>query len=96
MDAHPALGGLLGQAVPLELLAADSRTQRRPFHGHVTACELMGGNGGLARYRLVVEPWLAFLRQRIEKARAQPSHSASFFFTSTLFGVTYAGIPSRP
>ena len=26
----------------------------------------MGSNGGLARYRLVIEPWLAFLRQRVD------------------------------
>ena len=50
----------------LELLTADSRTDLRPFHGHVTACELLGGNGGLARYRLVIEPWLAFSRQRVD------------------------------
>ncbi len=65
-DAHLALDDLLGQPALLELLTADSRTDLRPFHGHVTACELQGSNGGLARYRLVVEPWLAFLRQRVD------------------------------
>ena len=64
VDAHVELDQLLGQPVLVELLTADSRTDLRPFHGHVTACELLGGNGGLARYRLVVEPWLAFLRER--------------------------------
>src|SRR5690554_5168507 len=66
VDARLSLDELLGQPVLLELLTADSRTDLRPFHGHVTACELLGGNGGLARYRLVIEPWLAFLRQRID------------------------------
>ncbi|MGO1892509.1 MAG: type VI secretion system Vgr family protein [Luteimonas sp.] len=66
VDAHLSLDDLLGQPVLLELLTADSRTDLRPFHGHVTACELLGGNGGLARYRLVVEPWLAFLSQRVD------------------------------
>ena len=66
VDAHLSFDELLGQPVLLELLTADSRTDLRPFHGHVTACELLGGNGGLARYRLVIEPWLAFLRQRID------------------------------
>ena len=47
-------------------LSIRAPTDQRPFHGHVTACELLGGNGGLARYRLVVEPWLAFLRQRVD------------------------------
>ncbi|MBN3787714.1 hypothetical protein, partial [Burkholderia sp. Ac-20353] len=30
------------------------------------AAELIGYNGGLARVRLVLEPWLAILRQRID------------------------------
>lgn len=66
VDAHLALDELLGQPVLLELLTADSASQRRPFHGHVTACERIGSNGGIARYRLVIEPWLAFLRQRVD------------------------------
>jgi len=66
IDAHLSLDALLGQPVLLELLTADSRTDLRPFHGHVTAFERVGSNGGLARYRLVVEPWLAFLRQRVD------------------------------
>ena len=66
IDAHLSLDGLLGQPVLLELLTADSRTDLRPFHGHVTAFKRDGSNGGLARYRLVVEPWLAFLRQRVD------------------------------
>ena len=39
---------------------------RRPLHGHVSRCERVGSNGGLARYRLRIEPWLAFLRQRVD------------------------------
>ncbi|QEO26384.1 type VI secretion system Vgr family protein [Xanthomonas translucens] len=57
---------MLGQPVLLELLTAESRTALRPFHGHVTAFERLGSNGGLARYRLVVEPWLALLAQRVD------------------------------
>ncbi|MEQ6341568.1 MAG: type VI secretion system Vgr family protein [Gammaproteobacteria bacterium] len=38
-----------------------SRTALRPFHGHITKIEAVGANGGLARYRLVVEPWTVFL-----------------------------------
>ncbi|WP_058834872.1 type VI secretion system Vgr family protein [Luteimonas abyssi] len=66
VDAHLDLDALLGRPVLLELLTADSSTDLRPFHGHVTAFEQLGSNGGLARYRLVVEPWLAFLRQRVD------------------------------
>lgn len=63
-DAGLPLHELLAKPVLLELLGDDSRTRLRPFHGHVTACERLGANGGLARYRLRVEPWLAMLRLR--------------------------------
>src|SRR5690606_16045048 len=65
VDAHIDLAELLGQPVLLELLT-DVAGVHRPFHGHVTAFERIGSNGGLARYRLVVEPWLALLRQRVD------------------------------
>ncbi|ELQ03949.1 type VI secretion system Vgr family protein [Xanthomonas translucens] len=65
-NAGLPLDDLLGQPVLLELLTAESRTALRPFHGHVTAFERLGSNGGLARYRLVVEPWLALLAQRVD------------------------------
>ena len=55
---------LLGQPVRLDLLTQQSRSTLRPFHGHVTRFEQIGANGGLVRYRLVIEPWLAFLRHR--------------------------------
>lgn len=66
VDAHIDLAELPGQPVLLELLTAASRIRLRPFHGHVTAFERIGSNGGLARYRLVIEPWLALLRQRVD------------------------------
>ncbi|QID17457.1 type VI secretion system tip protein VgrG [Nitrogeniibacter mangrovi] len=55
---------LIGQPVRLDLQTSGSRTERRPFHGHVTRFERTGANGGFARYRLVIEPWLAFLGHR--------------------------------
>ena len=66
VDAHVDLAELLGQPLLLELQTAGSAVIPRPFHGHVTAFELVGSNGGLARYRIVVEPWLAMLRVRID------------------------------
>ncbi|MDR7193397.1 type VI secretion system Vgr family protein [Luteimonas terrae] len=63
-EAHLDLGAMLGAPLLLELLTSD--TGYRPFHAHVTACERVGSNGGLARYRLVLEPWLAFLRHRVD------------------------------
>ncbi|WP_253185417.1 type VI secretion system Vgr family protein, partial [Xanthomonas oryzae] len=65
-NAGLPLDDLLGQPVLLELLTAESHTALRPFHGHVTAFERLGSNGGLARYRLRVEPWLALLAQRVD------------------------------
>ena len=66
VDAHLDLAELPGQPVLLELLTAASRTRLRPFHGHATGFERIGSNGGLARYRLVIEPWLALLRHRVD------------------------------
>ncbi|AMM25717.1 type VI secretion system Vgr family protein [Variovorax sp. PAMC 28711] len=63
-DAHIPLKRLIGQAVRLDLQTAQSRSELRPFHGHVTQADLLASNGGFARYRLVIEPWLAFLRYR--------------------------------
>lgn len=61
LDANIALKSLIGQPALLELQTTASRTEFRPFHGHVTAVERIGANGGLARYRLRLEPWQAFL-----------------------------------
>lgn len=58
-DAHLELKSLIGQPVTLQLLLADGSL--RPWHGHVTRFALLGSDGGLARYRLVIQPWLAFL-----------------------------------
>jgi len=57
---------LIGQPVLLELLTAQSRTELRPFHGHVLAFELLGADGGYARYRLQIGSWLDFLRHRTD------------------------------
>jgi type VI secretion system secreted protein VgrG len=62
LNAHIELKKLIGQPLLLEL-DTDTGTAR-PFHGCVTHCEIVGANGGMARYRLTVEPWLAFLRYR--------------------------------
>lgn len=64
VDAQLSPQALLGHPVRLDLLTDQGPDSTRPFHGHVTAMEQLGSNGGFARYRLVVEPWLAFLRRR--------------------------------
>lgn len=63
-DTHLELERLIGQPASLELLTSHSRSALRPFHGHVTEAALLGSDGGLARFRLVIEPWLAFLAHR--------------------------------
>lgn len=62
LDASIALKSLIGQPVLVELLTQAGSGSLRPFHGHVTTAELSGSNGGFARYKLVIEPWTAFLR----------------------------------
>lgn len=60
-DAGISLKSLLGQPVLLELLTNDSERPWRPFHGHVTAIQITGANGGFARYTMTMAPWTAFL-----------------------------------
>jgi type VI secretion system secreted protein VgrG len=59
-DAHLPLKSLMGQPALLQLLTATSG-QMRAFHGHVTAADISGANGGFARYHLTIEPWTRFL-----------------------------------
>ncbi|WP_175908711.1 MULTISPECIES: type VI secretion system Vgr family protein [Burkholderia] len=68
LSDNPALpiARLVGGPVLVEWPTTDGGGQRRPFHAHVAAAELMGYNAGLARIRLVLEPWLAMLRQRVD------------------------------
>jgi len=63
VDARMSPDDLLGQPVLLQMQATGAP---RDFHGHVTAVERLGSNGGLARYRLRLQPWLAFLAQRVD------------------------------
>ena len=60
-DSNIELKSLIGQPALLQLLTATTRDQMRPFHGYITGAESGGGDGGLARYQLTVEPWTAFL-----------------------------------
>ncbi|MEC5384233.1 type VI secretion system Vgr family protein [Uliginosibacterium sp. H3] len=61
-SAHLELKQLLGEQVSLRLLLADGRSHRS-WHGIVLQAAQLGADGGLARYRLTVEPWFACLRQ---------------------------------
>ncbi|MDZ5632704.1 type VI secretion system Vgr family protein [Janthinobacterium sp. GMG1] len=60
-NAHVALASLLGQPASLHISLADgTRTQ---FSGYISAAAMLGSNGGLARYRLRITPWLWLLTQ---------------------------------
>ncbi|WP_051453124.1 type VI secretion system Vgr family protein [Dechloromonas agitata] len=61
LNADQSLTALLGQPVRLDLQTSASRDVRRPFHGHITQITRQGADGGFGRYRLIIEPWLAFL-----------------------------------
>jgi type VI secretion system VgrG family protein len=60
-DAQIPLKRLLGQPALLELLTAPPGMDLRPFHGHITCAQLLGANGGFARYSFTIEPWCAFM-----------------------------------
>ncbi|KGD90362.1 type IV secretion protein Rhs [Achromobacter sp. RTa] len=83
-DAHIPLKSLLGQPVALRLQTALDREQPRIWHGHVTAAEFRGANGGMARYALTVEPWLAFLRARRDSFAYQDK--TVFDIVESIFG----------
>jgi uncharacterized protein involved in type VI secretion and phage assembly len=46
------------------LLEIATVNEERPIHGHITQISLTGSDGGLASYRLVIEPFLAFANYR--------------------------------
>lgn len=56
------LSSFLGEELTVGLLQPDGG--RRAWHGLCTAAYWLGADGGLARYRLVLEPALALLRLR--------------------------------
>lgn len=56
------LKSLVGEQMTVLLLHADG--VYRPWHGYVVRAAQLGTDGGLARYRLTMAPWLAFLGLR--------------------------------
>ena len=59
---HLELKTLLGEQVTVRRLLPDGR--RAPWSGYVTEAAQLGADGGLARYRLVLRPWLSLLDGR--------------------------------
>ncbi|PWF48648.1 type VI secretion system Vgr family protein, partial [Massilia glaciei] len=60
-SAHIKLSPLLGQPASLAVSLADGT--RTSFCGHVSEAATLGSEGGLARYRLRLSPWLWRLSQ---------------------------------
>jgi Rhs element Vgr protein len=60
-SAHVDLNGLLGQRATL--LASLPDGSRTGFHGYISQATMLGSEGGLARYRLRMTPWLWLLTQ---------------------------------
>lgn len=61
-SAHFELKQLIGEQMSLRLLQADGT--HRPWHGYVVQASQLGADGGLARYRLVMQSWLSMLALR--------------------------------
>ncbi|KGM53025.1 type IV secretion protein Rhs [Lysobacter concretionis Ko07 = DSM 16239] len=67
LDTKPLLGRPLSLRLqqPADANGLPSTSgSRRHWHGHCTRVAALGSDGGLARYRLTMEPWTAFLRLR--------------------------------
>jgi type VI secretion system secreted protein VgrG len=60
-DAHIALAPLLGKPAALEVSLADG--SRTSFAGDISEVAMLGSEGGLARYRLRLSPWMWRLSQ---------------------------------
>ena len=61
-SAYFELKLLIGEQVSVRLLQSDG--SYKPWHGYVFEAAQLGADGGLARYRLVMRPWLSLLALR--------------------------------
>ena len=61
---HFELKVLIGEQITVSLLQPDG--SYAPWHGYVFEAAQLGADGGLARYRLVMRPWLSFLALRTD------------------------------
>ena len=61
-SAHFELKLLIGEQISVRLLQPDG--SYKPWHGYVLEASQLGADGGYARYRLVMSPWLSLLGLR--------------------------------
>jgi type VI secretion system secreted protein VgrG len=91
LSAYFELKALIGEQISVRLLQSDG--QYKSWHGYVAQAMQLGADGGLARYRLVMSPWLHFLgiqrdarvfqdqdAQQIIEAVFKPYTAANFRF----------------
>jgi type VI secretion system secreted protein VgrG len=62
-SAHFELKQLVGEQVSVGLLQPSG--QYKPWHGYVFEAAQLGSDGALARYRLVLKPWICCLEQSL-------------------------------
>lgn len=72
-SAQLELKRLVGEQVSVRLLRADGGW--RVWHGYVTSAAQLGADGGLARFGLRLESWLAFLALRRDSHVFQDQHA---------------------
>jgi len=66
-SAHLELKPLVGEQMSVRLQCVQNGIDGyRPWHGYVFSAAQLGSDGGVARYRLVMRPWLSFLGLRSE------------------------------
>ncbi|MGS0892895.1 type VI secretion system tip protein TssI/VgrG [Burkholderia stagnalis] len=65
-DPNTELKKLIGKpiTVTLQLTDATASSEERYFHGYVTDFEHTGTDGGLATYKAIARPWIAFMDRR--------------------------------
>jgi type VI secretion system secreted protein VgrG len=73
-DAYLDLQALLGAPMRVGLLTGMGPEDLRVWNGHVTHAARLGSDGGLARYRIVIEPWLSLLAHRVDSRVFQQSN----------------------
>jgi type VI secretion system secreted protein VgrG len=71
---HFELKKLIGEQLTVSLLQSDGAYA--PWHGYVFEAAQLGADGGLARYRLVMRPWLSFLGLRTDSFVYQDQSAA--------------------
>jgi type VI secretion system secreted protein VgrG len=71
---HFELKQLIGEQLTVSLLQSDGAYA--PWHGYVFEAAQLGADGGLARYRLVMRPWLSFLAERMDSFVYQDQSAA--------------------